>query len=103
MDGGWALVAVPGTTLVLVAVLYVSAVAEQRFLSPRSLILGVVRARRNTPEFAEAFVARQFERILREEQSGWRSSPAGAGGANGTTRRAASSLPRPRGRSRRSA
>lgn len=68
MSGGWALVAVPGTTLILMAVLYLSAVAEQRFLSPRSLILGVVRARRNTPEFAEAFVARQFERLLREQQ-----------------------------------
>ncbi|MDP9388604.1 MAG: hypothetical protein M3Q48_12010 [Actinomycetota bacterium] len=103
MDGGWTLVAIPGTTMLLVAVLYLSAVAEQRFLSPRSLILGVVRARRNTPEFAEAFVARQFERILREEQNGWRSPPAAAGATSGTTRRAASSLPRPPGRSRRSA
>ena len=63
------LLAVPGTCLLLAVILFMSAVAEQRFLSPRSLIRGVVRARRNTPEFAEAFVARQFERILREEST----------------------------------
>lgn len=70
MNGAWALMAVPGTVLLLAAVLYLSAVAEQRFLSPRSLILGVVRARRSTPEFAEAFVARQFELLLSKEQRG---------------------------------
>ncbi len=62
-----ALLAVPGTIVLLAAILYMSAVAEQRFLSPRSLILGVVRARGSSPEFAEAFVVRQLERILREE------------------------------------
>lgn len=67
MRNGWWLLAVPGTSLLLGAILYLSAVAEERFLSPRSLILGVVRARRNTPEFAEAFVARQFERILKKQ------------------------------------
>ncbi len=51
----------------LAAVLYLSAVAERRLLSPRRLILGAARARRSTPEFAEAFVARQFDRLLREE------------------------------------
>jgi hypothetical protein len=69
MRSGWFLLAVPGTCVLLAAILHMSAVAEQRFLSPRSLIRGVVRARRNTPEFAEAFVARQFERILREDAS----------------------------------
>ena len=69
MRSGWLLLAVPGTCLLLTLILYMSAVAEQRFLSARSLIRGVVRSRRNTPEFAEAFVARQFERILKEESA----------------------------------
>ena len=69
MGRGWLLLAVPGTTVLLAVVLALSAAAERRFLSARSLIVGVVRARRNTPEFTEAFVARQFERILREQQT----------------------------------
>lgn len=56
--------AIPGTVLLLAAILALSAFAEQRFLSPRSLILGAVRARHNTPEYAEAFVARQFDLLL---------------------------------------
>lgn len=69
MRSGWFLLAVPGTCVVLATVLYLSAVAERRLLSPRRLILGAARARRNTPEFAEAFVARQFDRLLREESA----------------------------------
>ncbi|HEX2701405.1 MAG TPA: hypothetical protein VHM89_14490 [Acidimicrobiales bacterium] len=67
MSTPWFLLAVPGTCAVLSAILYLSAVAERRLLSPRRLILGAARARRSSPEFAEAFVARQFERLLREE------------------------------------
>ena len=70
MRGAWLLLAVPGTTAVLSVVLALSAAAERRFLSPRSLIVGVARARRSTPEFAEAFVAGQFERILRKQSLG---------------------------------
>ena len=66
MRGGALLVAVPGTTVLLAVILALSAAAERRFLSARSLIVGVARARGGTPEFAEALVARQFERILRE-------------------------------------
>ena len=69
MRSGWFLLAVPGTCTMLAAVLYLSAVAERRLLSPRRLIQGAARARRSTPEFAEAFVARQFERLLREEST----------------------------------
>lgn len=61
-------VSVPGTLVVLSALLWLSAAAEQRFLSPRSLILGAARARRTTPEYTEAFVARQFDRLLRESE-----------------------------------
>lgn len=69
MDTGWILLAVPGTSVLLGLILFLSAAAERRFLSPRSLIRGVVRARRNTPEFAEAFVARQFELLLEKESA----------------------------------
>lgn len=69
MRSAWFLLAIPGTCLLLTAILSLSLLAERRFMSPRSLIVGVVRARRSTPEFAEAFVARQFERILREESA----------------------------------
>ena len=64
----WLLLFVPGTVGLLAAVLFLSAMAEQRFLSPRSMILGVVRARRSTPEQAEALVAREFERLVRAQQ-----------------------------------
>lgn len=64
----WLLLSIPATPLLLGAVLLLSAQAEERFLSPRSLILSATRARRNSPEYAEAFVARQFERLLREYQ-----------------------------------
>ena len=69
MRSAWLLLAVPGTSVLLGVILALSAAAERRFLSPRSLIAGVVRARRSTPEFAELFVARQFERLLKEESA----------------------------------
>ncbi len=59
---------VPGTALLLAAILWLSDLCEKRFLSPRSLIIGVVKTRGSTPEYAEEFVARQFERLLAEQQ-----------------------------------
>ena len=80
MGNAWILLAVPGTSVLLGAVLFLSAAMERRLLSPRMLIRGVVKARRSTPEFAEAYVARQFERILRDAantaESVRRSAPA---------------------------
>lgn len=64
----WLLLTIPGTLLLLSGMLYLSALAEERLLSPRSLILSTVRARGASPEYAEVFVARQFERLLREYQ-----------------------------------
>ncbi len=64
----WLLLSIPATPLLLGAVLLLSAKAEERFLSPRSLILSVTRARWNSPEYAEAIVAREFERLLRDHQ-----------------------------------
>ena len=60
----WLLLSIPGTPLLLGAVLLLSAQAEAHFLSPRSLILSATRARWNTPEYAEAMVAREVERLL---------------------------------------
>ncbi len=68
MAAAWLLVFIPGTIALLAAILFLSALAEQRFLSSRSIVLGAVRARRNTPEHAEAVVAREFERLLGREQ-----------------------------------
>ena len=67
MSSGWLIAAIPGTLLLLAGLLALSALVEQHFLSPRSLILGVVRARRGTPEYAESFVARQLDLLLLEQ------------------------------------
>lgn len=67
MSTAWLIAAIPGTLAFLAVILALSAVAEERFLSPRSLILAVVRARRSTPEYAEAYVARQFEKLLADQ------------------------------------
>ncbi|HEX2064277.1 MAG TPA: hypothetical protein VHE80_07630 [Acidimicrobiales bacterium] len=68
MPAGWVFVFVPGTVALLAAVLFMSALAEDRFLSPRSLIVGAVRSRRNSPEHAEALVVREYERLIRTAQ-----------------------------------
>lgn len=67
MSTAWLIAAIPGTVLLLAAILALSALAEQRFLSPRSLVLATVRARRTSPEYAEAYVTRQFEVLLRDQ------------------------------------
>jgi hypothetical protein len=65
----WALLlTIPAALAILSGLLAVSAFVEQRVLSPRSLILSAVRSRRSAPEFAEAFVAREFERLLKTTQ-----------------------------------
>ena len=89
MPAKWLLFAVPATPLLLAAILVLSGFVEQRFLSPRSLILEAARARRTTPEHAESLVARQFEQLLQEEAAG---APPVA-----VTRPAASSRRRRRG------
>ena len=68
MAGAWVLVFVPGTVALLGAVLFLSALAEERFLSPRSLIVGAARSTRNSPEYAEALVVREYERLARTVQ-----------------------------------
>ena len=65
----WALLFVPATLVVLMGLLFLTALVEERVLSPRALILRVARTRYATPDHAEAFVARQFERLLRQSQS----------------------------------
>lgn len=58
----------PMALLIPCGLLLLSAVAEKRILSPRSMILSTARARRNTPEIAEVLVAREFERLLKNVQ-----------------------------------
>ena len=65
----WALLFVPATLVILMGLLFLTALVEERVLSPRALILRVARTRYATPDHAEAFVARQFERLLRQSQS----------------------------------
>lgn len=65
-----ALAAVPGAFVMLVGLLALTAYVEQRVLHPRSMIATAVRSRRSSPEYTEVFVAREFERLLREAQSG---------------------------------
>jgi hypothetical protein len=60
-----ALLAVPGTAALLIGLLVVSALVEQRVLCPRALIVGVARAKSTSPEYTETLVAREFERLLR--------------------------------------
>jgi hypothetical protein len=62
------LLAVPASLVLIMGILLLSAWIEQRVLSPRSMIISAARARRTPPEFAEAFVARQLERLLRDDQ-----------------------------------
>lgn len=67
MSTAWLIAAIPGTVALMAALLALSGFVEQHLLSPRSLILGAVRARYNTPEYAEAFVARQLEILLLQQ------------------------------------
>ena len=64
----WMLLTIPGTVSLLMGLLFVSALVEERVLSPQALILRVARSRGSTPEYAEAFVAREFDRLLRDAQ-----------------------------------
>ncbi len=60
------LLLIPGTLVLLLGLLLLSALVEERVLSPQSMILQVARTRSSTPEYAEAFVAREFDRLLRQ-------------------------------------
>ncbi len=69
MSSGWLIAAIPATLALMAALLALSGFVEQHFLSPRSLILGAVRARHNTPEYTEAFVIRQLDLLLPPSQA----------------------------------
>ena len=62
------LLAIPGTFVLLLGLLLLSALVEEKVLSPKSMILQVAKTRGATPEYAEAFVAREFDRMLRQAQ-----------------------------------
>lgn len=61
-----AVITVPLTLVLLFGVLLLSALVEERVLSPRAVVLSVVRARGSSPEYAEALAARECERALAE-------------------------------------
>ncbi|HEX4978512.1 MAG TPA: hypothetical protein VFV35_00460 [Acidimicrobiales bacterium] len=65
---GWLLLAVPMALVLISGLLALSAALERQVLSPRAMILSAARSRRAQPEFAEAFVAREVERLLRDVQ-----------------------------------
>lgn len=62
------LLTLPAALSMPCALLMLSAAAETRILSPRSLIMSTARARRSTPESTEVLVAREFERLLKNTQ-----------------------------------
>jgi hypothetical protein len=62
------LLLIPGTFVLLLGLLLLSALVEEKVLSPQSMILQVAKARSSSPEYAEAFVAREFDRMLRQSQ-----------------------------------
>ena len=62
------LLLIPGSLVLLLGLLLLSALVEERVLSPQSMILHVARTRASSPEYAEAFVAREFDRLLRQAQ-----------------------------------
>ena len=68
MSSSWILLAIPGTLSLLMGLLFLSALVEERILSPQALILRVARQRGGSPEYAEAFVAREFDRLLKDTQ-----------------------------------
>jgi len=63
------LLSIPATVVLLAGVLFLSAVVEERVLSPRAVVLSTVRARRSSPEYAETMVAKQFEDLLRRRET----------------------------------
>jgi hypothetical protein len=59
------MLSIPMTVVLLAGLLFLSAFVERRFLSPRAVVLSSVRARRSSPEYTEALVAKEFEELLR--------------------------------------
>lgn len=60
----WALLTIPGTLLLLMALLSLSAAVEERLLSPKALLAAAIRSRGADPDYAEAFVTRQLEALM---------------------------------------
>jgi hypothetical protein len=59
---------VPAALAVIGGLLWLTVAFERRVLCPRSMILSTARARHVSPDYAEAFVAREVERLLESEQ-----------------------------------
>lgn len=68
MPAVWLLLSIPAAIAVLAAVPALSAMVEEQFLSPRSLGISVIRTSRTTPEYAEAFIARELASLLDQQR-----------------------------------
>lgn len=62
-----ALASIVGTLVMLGVLLLLTDVAERRVVAEPVLIARVVRARKLSPEYVEAFVATRAERVLRQQ------------------------------------
>lgn len=60
----WALVAIPGTAVLLIGLLSLSAFVEEHLLSPESLMGAAIRSRSGDLDHTEAFVTRQLDAII---------------------------------------
>jgi hypothetical protein len=61
------LLMIPVTLAILVALLVFSAYAETHMVSSRALILRVAKSPGGRPEVAEGVVAREVERLLKQQ------------------------------------
>ena len=64
--GAWGLLSIPGTLLLIALLLILSDWAEDRVVSPQALIVRAAKGKRTPPEHAEALVAAEVDRILRQ-------------------------------------
>lgn len=60
--------AVVGTLVALSLILAITEMAERRLVSDPSLIVGVVRASKLSPEYVEAYVTRRAAKLIAESR-----------------------------------
>ena len=63
-----AVASIVGTLVMLGLLLLLTDIAERRVVAEPVLIARVVRARKLSPEYVEAFVATRAEKVLRQQQ-----------------------------------
>lgn len=65
----WVLLTIPGTIVLLMALLSLSAFVEEHLLSPKALLAAALRSRGADPDYAEVFMTRQLEALIRAGDS----------------------------------